>query len=581
MQLFRTTVETTARHFTRMRRLLRFRFIAEPLTQIERIFISENSRFWSAARKEDVRDAYVLVEWADHDAIFLCNAAMAAIASQASNMKILFLVAGNQRTKARQIMESYPYAHFENIKGWRSILYGVLARIQAHSVFSALKSPTDLLNLVVDGMPVGDLIYDSYLGAGGYATVNELNDEILKIMVKIFGLRLMYLSIIRRYPVERAVISQMMGLYPGILAKCLLASHIEVLNRVGSHQIFLRKCRELDGMGDHPCTPPNEIFDRMLHAQDEAVQKSATDYLDKRLGGGIGRLDAALAYSKEKRLYTDEGKFCEEFGLDPALPTVFVMLHAFNDYPHWNFPRKMLYLDYYHWFVRTLAIVKTVQSVNWVIKEHPTQKYYPTKDLDLDSFMSDYRDLPNVRFFNADSKFNTGSLRYIAHAIVTGGGTAGLEFSTFGIPCVLAGEGAYSGFGFTIDPASSEEYEDRLRNISTLPKLTDEQIHRARMLAYFFFCVGQDHEFLFCPTFHDDELSAWKPEFGQTLWGKAAEGFRDPVARSRLLEQARDIGEFCRDEGRIQWLDYKLHPYLIPEEYRTLSISAETHQAYE
>ena len=50
-------------------------------------------------------------------------------------------------------------------------------------------------------------------------------------------------------------------------------------------------------------------------------------------------------------------------------------------------------------------------------------------------------------------------MRYLADAIITCISTAGLEYSAQGIPCVLGGEGGYSGLGFTIKPNDVGEYE--------------------------------------------------------------------------------------------------------------------------
>ena len=63
--------------------------------------------------------------------------------------------------------------------------------------------------------------------------------------------------------------------------------------------------------------------------------------------------------------------------------------------------------------------------------------------------------------------------------MVTAHGTAGLEFSCFGIPVVLAGSPFYSGFGFTIDPKTADEYADLILNASKIQPLNPFQISMA------------------------------------------------------------------------------------------------------
>ena len=65
----------------------------------------------------------------------------------------------------------------------------------------------------------------------------------------------------------------------------------------------------------------------------------------------------------------------------------------------------------------------------------------------------------------------------------------------FGIPCVLAGESYYSGYGFSHEVKSKEEYKNILKNIKNIKKLNEEQINNAKLVYYYIY------------IYHNDEVS--------------------------------------------------------------------------
>ena len=97
--------------------------------------------------------------------------------------------------------------------------------------------------------------------------------------------------------------------------------------------------------------------------------------LKNREEGKLNDLDSKRAFNREKKVYKDKNDFCKNYNLDSNKPLVFIMLHAFNDFPH-HFERN-IFTDYYRWFIETLKIVKKIPGVNWIFKEHPSSIFYP------------------------------------------------------------------------------------------------------------------------------------------------------------------------------------------------------------
>jgi len=208
-------------------------------------------------------------------------------------------------------------------------------------------------------------------------------------------------------------------------------------------------------------------------------------------------------------------------------------------------------------------VARTVPAVNWVFKEHPASRYYPTEDVDLQTVFERVES-NHIGFIGSEADFNSRSIVSLAAAIVTCIGTAGLEYATQGIPCVLAGgRASYSGFGFTIEPQSVEAYQTCLQNIGELSALNEEQIRRAKLLAYFSFCVYLDAQNnYFCPYFDSGEIKEWSSAIDRRLWKGAADQFRSVQHVNKMRAQVQEMTNFINDPSWTQYFDTSELPYV-------------------
>lgn len=537
------------------------RFNLEPMSTNEKLFIKENAAFWSQYtsdknEKEDTK--YVLVEHNYHPVILLCNASFATIVSLAKNLKPLFILYSPQDRSIKRVLKSYhPDCAFIYLSSWRYMIAWILTCFQATRVFQALKSPEDILNLRIDGIKYGDLIYDGVL-AGEYATIRKLHEKVLSTIHAFFWHRYVIKDIISRYKIETSVFSHSVGLGSGAVTRYLLKNGIEVINRSGSYQLQLKKYQSLDDVGFYCLKPEPRYFSLLMNRQDATILQLADNYLNDRFNQKIKDIASDLAFDSRKRTFASKEDFCSHFGLDPAKKIIFVMLHAFNDQPHSHFAKPMIYRDYYDWFEKTLEIAKLVDSVNWVFKEHPAADFYPTKDVSLDTI---FESVPHshIRFLNRRADINSRSLRYVADAIITCMGTAGLEFSCLGIPCVLAGESIYSGFGFTVEPQDAKEYEEQLRHIHELRQLNESQIRVAKIFTFFQQSMMQGAPYLFCP-YYEDYNKIREMRF-DTMWQDAAQLMKNGD-KAEMKRQVKTLCDFINNPSYTQYINLEKYGFM-------------------
>ncbi len=499
----------------------------------------------------------MLIEASENPVINMCNASFGSIVCHARQLTPLYLLPGWRDRSLRRILESYhPDSHFVYTTAPRFLFGRLLAAVSAFSVWRKLKTPRDILDFRVDGLKFGDIVYDNVL-VKGYATIQKVNLDVLCVLYAFFQHRQMINYIIRRYPLDSFVVSHTIGMFGGTFSRYLLKHQIEVLNRIGSHEILVQKYRSSADVGFYPVKPEWHHFEYLMNLPDDVVLPLANAYLDERHNQQISHLAVELAFNKNKRIYDDRDQFCRVKGFDPTKKLAFVMLHAFNDHPHSHFSKPLEFQDYFDWFERTLRVAQTVDSVNWVFKEHPAAAYYRTKDVDLHAIFGSVSQ-PNIIFLDADADFNALSIRFLADAIVTCLGTAGMEYACVGIPCLLGGESPYSGFGFAIEPHTVADYEALLRGLDKIGRLTPEQMKAAKIVTYFELSMLNRAQYLFCPQYDYRQIAAMS---SSKMLADAADWIRRADVGA-LNRQVDVLSEFVKDSTRTQFIDFDCHPYM-------------------
>ena len=419
-------------------------------------FIEANKQLWSKFSNGEGSKGLLLVESHRHPVTSHANAVLARITKEAKGFNIGWVDTGDPQIQQR--LASYD-------SDSRTVPLSRLTRVDKllvgwRFVCSALKMllTGDILGFSLDGILFGDIVYDSYLVRFKVATIPAVNKGVLNILLELILNYYRFKRTLKNCGASAVLVSHQVGLSSGVLMRTTLASGVEVYLRTGGAMkgITYNRLTSLEDIYKYQLKPRKCDIDYLLTVDQYVIESQFEELMDERKVSVSECKDANLAYDKNKTIYTFRKDFADKFNLCPEKKNVFVMLHAFNDHPHSHFER-MLFKDYCDWFIQTLEFAKTKANVNWVFKEHPSSKYYPTKDILLRNHFVDCPD--NVIFLDTESSFNSQSLFYLADVIVTAAGTAGVEVpAAAGIPSVIAGDTFYDGFGFTIEPATKYDY---------------------------------------------------------------------------------------------------------------------------
>jgi hypothetical protein len=185
--------------------------------------------------------------------------------------------------------------------------------------------------------------------------------------------------------------------------------------------------------------------------------------------------DSKIAYKDKTHISKNE--LCKLYSWDPKKNVVCIFAHDLTDGNYLGSWR--LFKDNLTWLRQILIHIRSIDNVNWLIKDHPSDRNDNTETTTEKEFIKLANGCGHIAFF--DNKYNSASIKNIASYILTSQGSAGAEYPCFGIPSILAGDSHYSNFGFTIEPKSKKQFFYYLKKLNKKKffSLTKKQVNNA------------------------------------------------------------------------------------------------------
>ena len=474
------SVSKFSRFFNTFLSVARSVFVPYRASIEEQSFITENAPHWRSVNPPQNPQGAILVETAlSTPASLLEKFLIAKTIERHTDTQVVAILNAMyvQTSPAHLVAQSFGVSRF--VCWWRGYANPFLigrAIMQTFALILRQRSGRALLDLRINGIHIGDLIYDTLIRyRPNCYTVGALNLRLhfRLIFRAIFNFHSSQV-LFRRFKVRAIVTSHNVYAEFGIL--CRIAHKHGV-------PIFLKDMDVFRVYGAH--SNIYEHFLRITHDElcaglaDPAVVEKAEDYFDRRLNGAIDQVDLKNAYDN-KQTY-DKARLLAMFGADPRKKIVFVLAHAFSDAPHVG--GRLAFDDYYDWLHQTLDRLSLNPDINVIVKPHPSSYMWGEKG--AVEVLLEKLGITNVHITPSD--FSTVSIKSIADYIVTARGTAGLEYSGLGIPALTCGEGYYSEFGIAHEHIDREAYLQALDDIISLQPLTKEIKQRAKMVLYLTF----------------------------------------------------------------------------------------------
>lgn len=469
-------------------RFHRLKFMIFPTLEVKE-FCKVNREKWSFLTDRKLVDSIygtILVDaMCDHPGYIMSHNIIAGFMRYKTNLKQLYLLNNPLERKIKKICNSYYSANFSHLC-YRNIdiIACVKAFFTALKLYIKIKKTSDVLVLKYEGIEMGDLIYDTYLGKGN-STISRKTLILFKVIYDAILTKKYYDKLFKKWNTKAVILGHMVYIKFGLLARMAINNGIPVYARArGPVFCAVRKYSESKKIKEYQLRPSKSLFDYVYHNYRDLAIERTNRYLKRRFESKLCQHDVLNAFAPDK-IVIDKNELADNLNLSLDKPFVCVMAHVFSDAPHSN--SWQLFSDYLTWLRETLSHIVVDNSVNWLVKPHPSAKMYGEDQLVEAEVKNATRNVKNTTVRVLPNEINTKSLKSFVDVILTVCGTAGLEFSCFNIPCILAGESPYSGFGFTIEPKTKEEYFDLLRNIKKVKKLNRKEVERAKVISFLLF----------------------------------------------------------------------------------------------
>ncbi len=356
---------------------------------------------------------------------------------------------------------------------------------QADEIFAGLKTKWDLLELQIDGLKFGDLLYDTYLRWFEEPTV-KLDDPRLRNLL--FESLFVYVATVNYLKTRRVVgfIADDYGYHEcGIITRVLMREKVPVYIVCYGREHFLYQLFGEPETGDHnypvrwPYHHYRSIFRSLPPEEQTRCREKGRAHLEGKLAGQIDRftLVTQTAYGEsDEQVFQPSGK-----------PRILILLHDFIDAPH-GF-RWMLFPDFYEWICFLLERAGET-DFEWYMKPHPGSWDAERKTINSSNVATIERLLarfPKVKFL-PPTVSNRQIVKEGINAMFTMYGTGGHEFARLGIPVVNAGDNPHIAYDFNFHPRTTDEYADLISRADRLPLEADhDDIAEYVYMNYFYF----------------------------------------------------------------------------------------------
>lgn len=312
-----------------------------------------------------------------------------------------------------------------------------------------LKSKRDIEDITVDGVWLGDFIYDSFLRNFHKPTIDLTSSDFRSLLITAIEAYVFWVDYFNTHDVRAIHVS-----HTGYIHA--IPMRIAINRGIDAYQINATHAYKLD---KHLITAYSDFFryheDFLKLPVD--IQKNGIEEAKRRIELRFtGKVGIDMPYSTE----TAFGKFKQERVLKES-PNIKILIatHCFFDSPHGY--GKGLFPDFYEW-LEFLGRVSEKTNYDWYIKTHPN--YWPGT---METIVSIIENYPRLTLLPADSSHHQIIDEGINFAL-TCHGTIGFEYAALGLPVINAAvNNPHISYEFNAHPQSVKEYEEILLNLDS------------------------------------------------------------------------------------------------------------------
>jgi hypothetical protein len=355
-----------------------------------------------------------------------------------------------------------------------------------NTTLSKIKNLDDLINLKINNIWVGDLLYDTYLKSKMKPTI-ELDKKDFKLFFFEFVCLFYFWENFFNTNNVKTVIGVHSCYSYGINNRIAIYKNIPSFTASTFTVCKLSK-KNLHMYGEYKFF--KKIFSKFSKKFRLKAIKLAKNKINLRFKGYSG-LDVNLPYADKssfskinrKKTYLEKSNKIK----------ILISTHDFTDSVHVN--GKMFFPDFYQW-LKYLGELSNENKYEWYIKNHPNfgnkfQRYQKYTHQTVNTLLNKFKNIKLLPNNTSHHQIIKEGINYV----LTCYGTVAVEYSFFDIPVINASKNnPHSNYSFSVTPKNIKEYKNILCNLDSLKfKINKSDIYEY----YFMRNIYADYQWLF------------------------------------------------------------------------------------
>lgn len=522
-------------------KILKTKYYTYFLDKITKLFLVHNCKIWRKFNSiENNSDAEILFELNEMQSGIIASSYLANVLSKKYQAKLVGYYLS--RSNWKSFFGLWPRAHEKVYSSFG--MYKVLctnlnirqkkeSRVLFAEVYSSLKTKRDIEYISVNGLLLGDLIYDSYLRKG-HPTIDKKDKSFIASLRNSLDIYIFWKDYFDTHNIKAINVSHCVYNW-AIPLRIAISKDIPAF-QISSQFVYRLSKKNLFAFSEF--SEFKKVFSVLpLDAQINGL-KQAKERIDLRFKGEVG---VDMKYST-KSAYGDH-KLERLLGKSQKVK-ILIALHCFFDSPH-SYGHN-LFPDFFEWldFLGKLTL-KT--DYDWYLKTHPD--FLPGNMPIINDFLKKY---PKFNLLPANSSHHQIIEEGINVALTTYG-TIGFEYAALGIPVINASlNNPHIAYNFNIHPKSLEEYTEILHNLDRI----DLKIDKNEVYEYYFMKhLYNSNGWLFDDYAQmENELGGYYGQFTSNIYQYLMKNFTitNHCDKIKALSSFIDSGDFILENRHLR-----------------------------
>ena len=422
----------------------------------ERAFVRHNRRHWRSFKAFESREEQVLVEVYPIASSILAQSYLANALAQVNQAKIVAFdpyfggwVRGIYNWRNRRLYSSFGARKFFGLS------LNSAERAEAEKITADLllrmKTKEDVEKLEVEGIWIGDLLYDSHLMRNVVPTIDFDDPKFAASTLAAVSYYVFWRNYLDRFKVKAAIVSHCVYYENAVIVRLCVARGIPCY-QVNATSLYYVDKKHIRAYNDYLYLP-REFS--LLPAEEQMTGLAlAKERLELRFKGEVG---VDMFYSTKSAYANDSG----ERVLRPSEKVkILIATHCFFDSPH---PYgNNLFTDFYEWLT-FLGELSNRTDYDWYIKTHPD--VLPGNAPVIAELVKKY---PKFTLL-PQTVSHLQIIRDGVNVVLTVFGTIAVEYAALGLNVINASKSnPHAAYDFNLHIDDKAEYERILLDLKNL-----------------------------------------------------------------------------------------------------------------